>query len=55
MTHALPGGYANLLGPHDHEQIAYAYGPNTARLLAAKTHYDPEGVFSAIPLPPEPK
>ncbi|TDD87126.1 FAD-binding oxidoreductase [Actinomadura rubrisoli] len=48
---ALPGGYANLLGPDDHEQIAHAYGPNTARLLAAKTRYDPDGVFTAIPLP----
>ncbi|MBV8789789.1 MAG: FAD-binding oxidoreductase [Mycobacterium sp.] len=49
--HAMPGGYQNLLGPDDHEQIANAYGDNAVRLLAAKTHYDPDGVFRAIPLP----
>ena len=49
--YALPGGYPNLLGPDDHEQIANAYGDNAIRLLAAKTHYDPDGVFTAIPLP----
>jgi FAD/FMN-containing dehydrogenase len=49
--YALPGGYPNLLGPDDHEQIANAYGDNAIRLLAAKAHYDPDGVFTAIPLP----
>ena len=49
--HALPGGYANLLGPDDHEQIANAYGENDIRLGFAKRHYDPDGVFSAIPIP----
>src|SRR6516165_5615713 len=49
--YALPGGYQNLLGPDDHEQIANAYGDNAVRLLGAKTHYDPDGVFTAIPLP----
>ena len=49
--YALPGGYPNLLGPDDHEQIANAYGDNAIRLLAAKTHYAPDGVFTAIPLP----
>jgi hypothetical protein len=48
---ALPGGYANLLAPDDHAQIAHAYGDNAARLLAAKAHYDADGVFTAIPLP----
>ena len=48
---ALPGGYANMLGPDDTEQIAYAYGSNTARLRAAKMQFDPDGIFSAIPLP----
>jgi FAD/FMN-containing dehydrogenase len=49
--YALPGGYQNLLGPDDHEQIANAYGENDIRLSAIKRHYDPHGVFSAIPLP----
>lgn len=49
--HAFPGGYANLLGPGDHDQIANAYGDNVTRLIAAKKHYDPDGVFTAIPLP----
>lgn len=50
--HALPGGYANLLGPDDREQAAHAYGGNARRLAALKRRYDPDGVFaSAIPLP----
>jgi hypothetical protein len=48
---ALPGGYPNMLGPDDHEQIARAYGSNTERLQAAKRRYDPDGVFSAQPMP----
>ena len=49
---ALPGGYANLLGPDDREQAAAAYGGNAVRLRALKRRFDPEGVFaSAIPLP----
>lgn len=51
---ALPGGYANLLGPENREQAAHAYGGNGARLRALKRHFDPDGVFaSAIPLPEE--
>ena len=49
--HALPGGYPNLLGPDDDEQIAKAYGNNALRLRAAKAHYDPDSVFTSIPLP----
>ncbi|MGH3243699.1 MAG: BBE domain-containing protein, partial [Spirillospora sp.] len=49
--YALPGGYANLLGPDDTEQIAHAFGANTARLLSIKSALDPDGVFCAIPLP----
>ena len=49
---ALPGGYANLLGPNDREQAAAAYGDNIARLRALKRRFDPDRVFaSAIPLP----
>ncbi len=48
---ALPGGYANLLGPDDREQAA-AYSDNAARLRVLKHRFDPDGVFaSAIPLP----
>jgi Berberine and berberine like len=42
----------NLLGPDDHEQIAQAYGPNTARLLTAKARFDPDEMFSATPSRP---
>jgi FAD/FMN-containing dehydrogenase len=48
---ALPGGYANLLGPDEHNQIALAYGANIDRLREVKRRYDPDDVFSAIPLP----
>jgi FAD/FMN-containing dehydrogenase len=49
---ALPGGYANMLGPDDREQAAGAYGGNAARLRVLKSRFDPDGVFaSAIPLP----
>jgi hypothetical protein len=44
-------GYSNLLGPGDHGQIANAYGDNAMRLGAAKRHFDPDGVFTAIQLP----
>jgi hypothetical protein len=47
----LPGGYAGLLGTDAVDQIAHAYGPNSSRLVAAKARFDPEGIFSAIPLP----
>ncbi len=48
---AVPGGYPNLLGPDDHDQIAHAYGANTARIREAKARFDPDGIFSATPLP----
>jgi FAD/FMN-containing dehydrogenase len=48
---ASPGGYVNLLGPDAHDQIHHAYGPNTSRLLELKRRYDPDGVFTATPLP----
>ncbi|MFD2470561.1 FAD-binding oxidoreductase [Amycolatopsis silviterrae] len=48
--HALPGGYANLLGTDVPEQAADAFGQNTSRLRDIKHRYDPDGVFRAIPL-----
>ena len=50
---ALPGGYPNLLAADACDQIAEAYGPNAARLRAVKSGYDPDRLFSAIPLPLE--
>jgi hypothetical protein len=49
-AHALPGGWPNLMAPGD-PRAQDAYGTNTARLLAVKAHYDPDGVFTATPLP----
>lgn len=40
----MPGGYPNLLGPDETVQIAHAYGPNTARLLALKRRFDPHNL-----------
>ncbi|WP_433274915.1 FAD-binding oxidoreductase [Pseudonocardia xinjiangensis] len=50
--HAIPGGYPGMLASDADEQIAHAYGSNAARLRAAKTRFDPDGIFAAIPLPP---
>lgn len=50
-THALPGGYPNLLGPDEETQTAAAYGPNAPRLLDIKDHLDPHGMFRATGLP----
>jgi hypothetical protein len=54
MRDALPGGYPNLLGPDDHDQIEWAYGDNLARLQRVKDRFDPDEMFSAIPLPARP-
>jgi FAD/FMN-containing dehydrogenase len=35
--------------PAEVHQIAHAYGPNDARLRAAKARYDPYGIFAATP------
>jgi FAD/FMN-containing dehydrogenase len=48
---SLPGGYPNILGPHARDQIAHAYGDNLTRLQAVKRRFDPDGLFSATPLP----
>jgi hypothetical protein len=46
---ALPGGWTNLMAPGD-PRARDAYGGNRNRLLATKAHYDPDNVFTAIPL-----
>ncbi|GAB2569038.1 6-hydroxy-D-nicotine oxidase [Paractinoplanes abujensis] len=46
---ALPGGYPNLLGPHEDARARDSFGPNLERLLALKRRYDPDLLFSAIP------
>ncbi|MEV2250538.1 FAD-binding oxidoreductase [Streptomyces sp. NPDC050147] len=48
---SLPGGYVNFLGPETPDQVANSYGPNTQRLLALKSAFDPDSVFAATPLP----
>ena len=49
--YALPGGYPNMLGPDERDQITFAYGSNLARLQNIKQHFDPDDIFSsAIPL-----
>jgi FAD/FMN-containing dehydrogenase len=48
--HALPGGWANLMARGD-QRARDAYGINTGRLVKVKSHYDPDGVFTAIPIP----
>ena len=48
--YALAGGWANLMARGD-QRARDAYGINTGRLLAVKSHYDPDAVFTAIPLP----
>ena len=48
---SLPGGYPNLLGPHAHDQAGHAYGNNITRLRTVKRRFDPDGFFSATPLP----
>jgi FAD/FMN-containing dehydrogenase len=49
--HAFPGGYANLLEPEATDQIPHVHGDNLPRLQRIKAAVDPDGVFSATPLP----
>ncbi|MFJ4789526.1 FAD-binding oxidoreductase [Streptomyces sp. NPDC088794] len=46
--YALPGGYPNLLGPHEHRRTLDGFGPHVGRLLDIKERYDPDHVFSAV-------
>jgi len=48
--HALAGGWANVMARGD-QRVRDAYGINTGRLLKIKSRYDPDGVFTATPLP----
>jgi FAD/FMN-containing dehydrogenase len=51
---ALDSAYPNYFGTDRPEQAAQAYGPNSARLLTIKKHYDPDNVFAATSLPANP-
>jgi hypothetical protein len=46
-SHALPGGYPNLLGPDEGERVRLAYGANAERLSNLKRRYDTDGVFAS--------
>ena len=46
---ALPGGWANVMGSDD-ERAEAAFGANTERLREIKRRWDPDHVFSALPL-----
>lgn len=50
ISDAFPGGYPNLLGPDEHEQIKHAHGDNLERLQKIKKSYDPDNVFKGIPI-----
>jgi len=49
--HALPGGYANIMGTDDAERATLSYGDNAARVLEVKHRYDPDGTFRSLTLP----
>jgi FAD/FMN-containing dehydrogenase len=41
----MSGVYVNHIAGDEPERVTAAYGPNHARLVAAKTQYDPNNVF----------
>jgi len=43
--YASSGAYVNFMTADEGERVAAAYGPNYARLLRIKRHYDPENIF----------
>lgn len=45
---AFPGGYANIIGPDESEQIAEVFGDNLQQLKKIKKKYDPANVFQGI-------
>ena len=49
VVEALPGGYPNLLGPNQRDQIPASYGSNAIRLRILKRRFDPENLFSPAP------
>jgi hypothetical protein len=42
----LPGGYANVLGPNEQDQLSNAFGSNITQ-CELKRRFDPENVFSS--------
>jgi FAD/FMN-containing dehydrogenase len=48
---SFPGGYLAMLHPEQPDRIMESFGSNLPKLRDVKRHYDPDGVFSATPLP----
>ena len=48
---SLPGGYLAILRADERDRISQSFGSNLAKLREVKRHYDPDGFFSATPLP----
>ena len=42
---ALPGGWANVLGPEERQRAHDFYEPSRERLRAVKNKFDPQNVF----------
>ena len=50
-SEALPGGYANIMGPADASRANLSYGANADRVASVKLRYDPDNVFRSIAIP----